>query len=51
METMVIVTAGVALLAVVSGMLGLGVVSTAIPFLGRSIHGKICLLPGDSGIV
>lgn len=48
---MVIVTAGVARLAVVSEMLGLGVASAAIPSLGRSIHGKICFLPGDSGIV
>lgn len=51
METMFIVTAGVTLLAVVSGMLEMGVASAAIPFLGRSIHGKICSLPGDSGIV
>ena len=34
METMVIVTTGLTLLAVVSGMLGLGVAFAAIPFLG-----------------
>lgn len=33
-ETMVIVTTGLTLLAVVSGMLGLGVAFAAIPFLG-----------------
>lgn len=34
MDTVVAVTAGLALLAVVSGMLGLGVAFAAIPFLG-----------------
>lgn len=34
MDTVVVVTAGLALLAVVSGMLGLGVAFAAIPFLG-----------------
>jgi len=33
METMVVVTVGLTLLAVVSGMFGLGVAFAAIPFL------------------
>lgn len=34
MDTIIVVTAGLTLLAVVSGMLGLGVAFAAIPFLG-----------------
>jgi hypothetical protein len=48
METIIVVTAGLALLAVVSGMLGLGVAFAAIPFLALAV--PISVLSGFLGV-